>query len=171
MNKILILLTIVLVILIIGSIILLGFNQPKPTQSPTPGPFVYPTPIFQSPTISPTPMPSPTTTGQLQVVSVEPVEDLSKNYNPVIEIKFTFNDDIDLDSFLLEISPNTQIRVIPDTKTHSYTISPKRFWPTGITTISIQKRTKSLKGYELDNTFTYKINIQLPENPPPDAQL
>lgn len=169
MNKILILLTGLLVILIITSIVFLTFNKPKPTQSPTPTPFVYPTPIFQSPTVSLTPMPSPT--GQLQVVSIEPLEDLSKNYNPVIEIKFTFNDDIDLDSFLLEITPNTQIRIIPDTKTHSYTISPKRFWPNGITTISIQKNTKSLKGYELNNTFTYKINIQLPKNPPPDAQL
>lgn len=171
MNKILILLTVVLVILIIGSLIFLGFNKPKPTQSPTPGPFIYSTPIFQSPTVSLSPMPSPTQTGQLQVVSVEPLEDLSKNYNPVVEIKFTFNDDIDLDSFLLEISPNTQVRIIPDTKTHLYTISPKKFWPTGITTITIQKGTKSLKGYNLDETFTYKINIQLPENPPPDAQL
>lgn len=169
MNKTFILLTGLLVILIIASIVFLGFNKPKPIQPPTPGPFVYQSP--ESPQLSPTPLPSITPSGQLKIVSVEPTEDSSKNYNPIIEIKFTFNDNIDLDSFLLEITPNTQIRVIPDTKTHSYTISPKKFWPTGITTIIIQKSTKSLKGYRLDDTFTYKINIQLPENPPPDAEL
>jgi len=155
MNKILILLSSLLVILVIISIIFLG-------SSKTPQPTTYPQPTFE--TSKPSPIP-------IKVVSVEPIEDLSKNYNPVIEIKFTFSDDIDLDNFLLEIDPNTQIRIIPDTKTHSYTISPKKFWPTGITTIVVKKGTRSLKGYVLDETFTYKINVQLPENPPPDAQL
>lgn len=169
MNKFFILTTGFLVLLVIISVLFLGLNQVKPIQSPTP--VVYPTPPYQSPVSFPSPLPTFTQKGELNVIKVEPAEDLSKNYNPVTEIKFTFNDDIDLENFLLEISPNTQVSILPDTKTHSYTISPKKFWPAGITTINIHRGTRSLKDYELNNTFTYKINVQSPENPPPDANL
>lgn len=147
---------------------------------------VQPPPILTAPSSSPQPgqnvfqtfnprakMPIPTSADlkPLQVVSVEPKEDLSRDHNPVTEVKFIFSDDIDLNNFLLTISPNTQITIIPDTATHSYTISPNTFWPDGITTFTIQQGTKSLKGATLESVFTYNINIQSPKNPPPDAEL
>lgn len=176
MNRILIFTLLVLVILL-TLIAVFGSKKEKkeqllpiqvaPSYSPRPRQDRPQPPT--SPSLLPTPSPSSTNT--LQLIKVEPKEDLSLDHNPVTEIRFTFSEDIDLDNFLIDVSPDTQIRIIPDTSTHTYTISPKDFWPSGINTFTVNKGTKSLSGAILQDTFIYKINIQYPKNPPPDEDL
>lgn len=107
----------------------------------------------------------------LEIISVEPKEDLSQEYNRVTQVKFIFSDDIDLDNFLLEISPGSKVTILPGSTPHVYIISPNTFWPQGISTFTIKQGTKSLKGATLNSTFIYKINFQDPKNPPDDTEL
>lgn len=170
MNRILIILLTILALLFILYFWLTPKKQQKEQLPPIPvAPSFSPRPSYYPRQFMP--QPTPVNVTPLQVVSVEPKEDLSQDHNPVTEIKFTFSDDIDLDNFLLEVSPDTQIRIIPDTTTHSYTISPKQFWPVGTVTFTIKQGTKSLSGASLTDTFTYKINVQFPKNPPDDTEL
>lgn len=167
MNKILIL-TVGLLSLLFALYLIFAPKKAEKEQLP---------PIQVAPSYSPSPRiseprPPPFPSQALQIVNIEPKEDLSLGYNPVTEIKFTFSEDIDLDNFLLEVSPGTQIRITPDTTTHTYAISGKEGWPEGINTFTIKAGTKSLTGKTvLKDTFIYKINIQFPKNPPPDADI
>lgn len=159
MNRILLILFIVLVLLL-GIYFFVILLAPKKEQKDILPPIqVAPS---QSPKVTIPISPLPSVKEGLKVVKVEPKENLSLGYNPVTEVKFTFSEDIDLSNFLIEVSPNTQIRIIPDATTHTYAISAKEGWPEGINTITIKAGTKS---------FVYKINIQYPKNPPPDADI
>src|SRR3989344_8031558 len=168
MNRILIIIVLLLSVLVLGSYLFFMIFAPKGQGGPLP--------ILVAPSQSPYPYsplissPAPLSV-ELKVVRVEPNEDLSLDHNPVTEIKFTFSEDVDLDNFLLEVSPNTETTVNPDITAHTYTISPKKFWPEGISTFTVTAGTKSLSGSVLKDTFTYKINVQYPKNPPADADL
>jgi len=170
MNKILLVLLLSLFgLLLVIYFVIQVFN---PTQTKK----IPPPPIQTAPSASPAPtprqfMPQSTTSDlkPLQLVSVEPPENLDIDHNPITQIKFTFTDNVDMDNFLLEISPNTQIEITPQSTTHTYTISANDFWPIGLNIFTIKKGTKSQSGSSLQETFVYKINIQYPKNPPPDG--
>ncbi len=167
-----------LVILILISILLIFVRGSGPKKSTSQPPLlVAPSSspaAFPSPSINPfakMPMFTSTNAIPLEIISVEPKEDMSQEYNRVTQVKFIFSDDIDLDNFLLEISPNSKVTILPGSTPHTYIISPNTFWPQGISTFMIKQGTKSLKGGNLDSTFIYKINFQDPKNPPDNAEL
>lgn len=174
MTKFLIISLSAVILILLALNIIKGLSGSKKSTLPSPvliAPSSSPT-ASPSPTFNPLarmPLPKPADLKPLQVVSVEPKEDLSRNFNPVTEVKFTFSDE--LADFPVDISPDTKVRVTTDTATHSYTISPISSWPNGITTFIVKQGVKSVRGATLESTFTYKINFQDPKNPPDDAAL
>lgn len=174
MNRILLIILTTLILALIFYFVVISFLPRKAKKEQLP-------PIQVAPSFSPSPkqpqyrqfmpLPTPADLKPLKVIKAEPPEDLSIDHNPVTQIRFTFTDDVSVDNFLLEISPDTKIEITPRTSTHTYTISAIDFWPTGINTFTIKKDTKSQSGSTLEETFVYKINIQYPKNPPPDEDI
>lgn len=164
MNRLFLILTLALAILVIGSILFVPLFGPK-KGAPTPEP------VIKS-DFSPSPQsrPAPTSRQTLRLISVTPTEDTNQTYFPIKQIFFTFSEPMNPTTFVSEASPKVKmvITLKPDDP-NTVVVSPEEKWQPGITTIAILATTTSAAGSYLEKPITYKINTQFPENPPPDS--
>ncbi|MBU1032004.1 Ig-like domain-containing protein [Patescibacteria group bacterium] len=162
MNKLLIL-TLMLAILVVGSMLLFSLFGPKKTPQPT-------QPVIQA-TITPSPPLLPiTTTETLTLISINPQQDLGQTYFPIKQIFFTFSEPMNPATFQVETSPDTKVvTTLKPGDSNTIVVSPQDIWPQGITTITVLPSTTSVAGNKLVQPVVYKINTKFPDNPPPDS--
>lgn len=156
MNKILIL-TLILAILVVGSVFLIQLFGSKKAPQPT-------QPVIQA-NITPSPTRKP-----LTLISINPQEDLNQTYFPIKQIFFTFNEPMNPTAFQAKASPSAKILVnLKPGDPNTIVVSPQDVWQTGITTITIPAITVSANGSKLNQPIIYKFNTKFPDNPPPDS--
>lgn len=179
MNKILLTIFGLIIGIILISYFYVSFLMPKkqtPNQTP---PVFQPSPTIKiSPTISsqPTQTTTPTPTAKVipssrfQIISVNPKENLDQEYNPITDIEFLFNEEIDLKTISWSVLPKveTNFKMAAPNK---LIISPRKWWEPGITTITLSDKMSSTKGTSLEQPFIYKINTAWPKNPVDDRGI
>ncbi len=147
----------IILILIIGVVI---FVLPKPSA-----PKKEVVPSIPEAQFSPTPVEF------FRIASVEPKQDISREYLPNQPVEFQFNLLLNADTINYKVSP--QVKTNLHFKKGSNTtliISPITTWAPGITTITILKEAISSSGIKMTQDFSYKINSNFPKTAPPDSQ-
>lgn len=81
---------------------------------------------------------------------------------PIQQIAFQFNQPIKADGFFYTVSPAVATTLTIDTASNIYTITPKKTWASGKTTIVIDKKTTTSDNKMLRNNYSYSFTSQFP---------
>ncbi len=162
MTKFFIILTLILAILVIGSMLLISLLNYKKV-SPQPPPVI-------KASFAPSSKPN-ASIKTLKLIAITPSEDISRVFLPIKQISLTFSEPMDPTTFFVKTSPSVETIITTQAKNNPnvIVITPPKTWQPGITTITVLPTTTSLSGAKLGQPIIYKINAQFPENPPPDS--
>lgn len=139
-------------ILFVSIVQLFGLDAPK--KPLTQEPFASPTPIATSPSIP---------TKGLVLVSILPVENITRKTFPIQQIVLTFNKPVSPQAVVYSVDPKVTLTI--DTNPNdpnSIVITPDPVWAIGITTFILQPNTKAVDGTQLNQTVRYQLNAQFP---------
>ncbi|MDO8498082.1 MAG: hypothetical protein Q7S61_06090 [bacterium] len=148
------LLIIALVIILFLIIVVLGLKQPNTSSAPS---------LTLTPSIS--------LNRQLQITKINPPANTDKQYFPVTQITFTFNQEMGPSAFFYEVFPPTETVVLYGKSKNEIILSPEKAWTEGVTTITIKTPTTSLQGNLLGRDTEYILNTAYPQTIDPDIEL